>query len=259
MSPPVTSSAGAARTPPGPRLLLIDADAAPRHALAGQLSSHLRAALVTPDGHGDGGAVLAAGPVTITESASVTDALADRAITAWDVAVLGAPDAQAARAAITALRGAGLKLPIVAMVPPSPGGADAAPWPWGVTHTTRPARLATLVALLRAALEPDGTGRADGFDLGPYRCAPETRTLTDRLDGRVLALTEKEAAILASLRAAGGPVTRDTLLAEVWGYGESIDTHTLETHIHSLRRKIEPDPRHPTLLITDCGGYRMGG
>jgi len=244
-------------------LLLIDADAAPRHALAGHLASHLRAALKASDG--DGRTVPSIGPVSITESGSVTEALAIPIgigeTTVWDVAVLGAPDTVAARAAVAALREAAPTLPVITMIPPSSlgNGADTAPWPAGVTQTTRPARLATLLALLRAALDPTTFDPGDGFDLGPYRCAPGTRTLTGRHDGRVLPLTEKEAAILACLRAAGGPVTRDTLLAEVWGYGESIDTHTLETHIHRLRRKIEPDPRQPILLVTDSGGYRLGG
>lgn len=261
MSPPVTTPAGAAKTLPGPRLLLIDADAAPRHALAGHLAAHLRAALGAGDGGADGHATTAAGPVTITESASVTDALTGSATPAWDVVLLGAPGTEAALGAVLALRNAGLGVPVIAMIPPAPVGdhADAASWPEGVTRTSRPARLATLVALLRAALEPGATRHADGFDLGPYRCAPRARTLTDRQTGHVQALTEKEASILACLRAAGGPVTRDTLLAEVWGYAASIDTHTLETHIHRLRRKIEPDPRQPTLLVTDGGGYRLGG
>ncbi len=261
MSPPVTTPAGAAQTLPGPRLLLIDADAAPRHALAGHLASHLRAALGTGEEGADGRATPAAGPVTITESASVTDALTDSATPAWDVVVLGAPGTEAALGAVLALRNAGLDLPVIAMIPPAPVGdhANVAPWPEGVTRTSRPARLATLVALLRAALAPEARDDANGFDLGPYRCAPGTRTLTDRQNGHVRALTEKEAAILACLRAARGPVTRDTLLAEVWGYGAFIDTHTLETHIHRLRRKIEPDPRQPTLLVTEGGGYRLGG
>jgi DNA-binding response OmpR family regulator len=47
-------------------------------------------------------------------------------------------------------------------------------------------------------------------------------------------------------------VPRETLLHEVWGYSPAVTTHTLETHIYRLRRKIAGE-----LLITEEGGYRL--
>ena len=71
-------------------------------------------------------------------------------------------------------------------------------------------------------------------------------------------LTEKEAAILRFLYLAGSQVVdRDTLLREVWGYNAAVTTHTLETHIYRLRQKIEDDPAHARVLVTDAGGYRL--
>ncbi len=70
-------------------------------------------------------------------------------------------------------------------------------------------------------------------------------------------LTEKEAAILKFLYRAGRVIGRDTLLGEVWGYNAGVTTHTLETHVYRLRRKIERDPSHAEILVTEPGGYRL--
>ena len=53
---------------------------------------------------------------------------------------------------------------------------------------------------------------------------------------------------------------RDELLTEVWGYRKNmaIETRTVDIHVAKLRRKIEPVPKTPTLLITVRGaGYRL--
>ena len=71
-----------------------------------------------------------------------------------------------------------------------------------------------------------------------------------------LRLTEKETAILAHMKAAGGkPVSRQELLEHVWSYVPDVETHTLETHIYRLRQKIEEDPSVPKILITQGDGY----
>jgi DNA-binding response OmpR family regulator len=71
-------------------------------------------------------------------------------------------------------------------------------------------------------------------------------------------LTEKETAILRFLYRSGlSPVSRETLLQEVWGYNSGVTTHTLETHIYRLRQKIEKDAANPEILVTEAGGYKL--
>jgi DNA-binding response OmpR family regulator len=110
----------------------------------------------------------------------------------------------------------------------------------------KPVRLAALVARLNEAVAQAGSR------IGPWRFDAAGRAL-ESPDGRRVRLTDKEAAILDHLRQAGGVVPRDRLLADIWGYAEGIATHTLETHVYRLRRKLEDD----ALLVTEEGGYRL--
>ena len=50
-------------------------------------------------------------------------------------------------------------------------------------------------------------------------------------------------------------ITRDSLLKQIWGHTHQLDTHTLETHIYRLRRKIEDDANMPLYLRTADFGY----
>ena len=53
-----------------------------------------------------------------------------------------------------------------------------------------------------------------------------------------LYLTEKEINFLILFSQSDKPVTRNFILKNVWNYSSETDTHTVETHIHRLRKKI---------------------
>ena len=97
-----------------------------------------------------------------------------------------------------------------------------------------------------------------GFSIGPYTFRPSAKILADDAKRKKVRLTEKETAILRFLYRAGQlPVSRETLLQEVWGYNSGVTTHTLETHIYRLRQKIEKDAANPEILVTEAGGYKL--
>ena len=72
-------------------------------------------------------------------------------------------------------------------------------------------------------------------------------------------LTAKEFAMLRLLAEAGGePVTRERFLDVVWGVAAFPTTRTVDTHVASLRSKLEADPQRPQFLLTVHGvGYRL--
>tara|TARA_B100000282_G_scaffold286374_1_gene252870 strand:+ start:245 stop:925 length:681 start_codon:yes stop_codon:yes gene_type:complete len=71
-------------------------------------------------------------------------------------------------------------------------------------------------------------------------------------------LTEKETDILWQLwQAPQNELSRQKLLSDVWGYNDEISSHTLETHIYRLRKKIENSSSDASILTTTENGYRL--
>ena len=124
-------------------------------------------------------------------------------------------------------------------------------------YVTKPFRFAVLLARIRAHLRSHEQSEDAVFQIGPYEFRPAGKVLLD-VRGKKVRLTEKETNILKYLYRSGTKaVSREELLTEVWGYNAGVTTHTLETHIYRLRQKIEPEPGHARLLLTDAGGYRL--
>ena len=125
-------------------------------------------------------------------------------------------------------------------------------------YVTKPFRFGILLARMRAQLRSHEQAETAELQIGAYVFRPSLKILEPQDGAAKIRLTEKETNILKFLHRAGGAaVARDTLLHEVWGYNAQVSTHTLETHIYRLRRKIEADPSVATLLLTLDGGYAL--
>jgi DNA-binding response OmpR family regulator len=125
-------------------------------------------------------------------------------------------------------------------------------------YIAKPFRINELLARLRAQLREFDSSEDATFPIGPYTFHPSKKLLRDSATDRRILLTEKEAAVLKYLyRSNDRAVDREKLLHDVWGYNDGITTHTIETHIYRLRKKLEPDPRRPALLVTERNGYRL--
>jgi len=79
------------------------------------------------------------------------------------------------------------------------------------------------------------------------------------VDGRPVHLSRKEFDLLAALLAPAQRVrSRDELIDRLWPDTFLTDTRTLDTHIHRLRSKLEPDPAEPRFIVTVRGvGFRI--
>ena len=72
-----------------------------------------------------------------------------------------------------------------------------------------------------------------------------------------LKLTEKEINTITYLSKSNKPVSIDELQEKVWGYQSDIETHTVETHIYRLRKKILNKFHDKDFIISKKNGYQI--
>jgi DNA-binding response OmpR family regulator len=219
------------------RVLLVDDDEMLRSSLAEQLAS--------------GGAYAPVEAGTIAEGRSrATDGLYE-----FMVLDVGLPDGDG-RELCRELRESGITCPII-MLTASDSDADTIQGlkSGANDYIAKPFRFAVLMARVDAHLRSHESSEEAVYRIGPYTFRPSAKLLLE--GAKRIRLTEKETNILKFLHRTGDTVSRETLLHEVWGYNPAVTTHTLETHIYRLRQKIEKDPAHAQILMTDSGGYRL--
>ena len=212
----VAATAAKSSMPSAKPVLLVDADAVPRHSLAEQLARD--------------------GAYAVIEAGSAAEA---RAAEKYLFAIIDAA-VEGSESLARELRTGGT--PVLLLAEEEKDGA-----------LVKPFRLGALLARLSAQLGPHGEDHA--LKIGPYLFKPGAKLLTGGAQDPPDRKGNQYPAIPACC---GGTVPRETLLHEVWGYSPAVTTHTLETHIYRLRRKIEENPGRATILVTEDGGYRLG-
>jgi len=126
-------------------------------------------------------------------------------------------------------------------------------------YVTKPFSVRELLARIKAALRRTDAGK------GLSRVMKIGEATVDLVKGRVergketFALGHFELEILKMLvENSEKPVERNKLLDVIWGLEGFPATRTVDNHIVSLRRKIEPDPKHPRHIVTVHSiGYRF--
>ena len=118
-------------------------------------------------------------------------------------------------------------------------------------YITKPFSIREVLARIHAALRRTDAGK------GLSRILRIGEATVDLVKGKVERGTETfnlgyfELQILKMLAEnAEAPVERNKLLDVIWGLAGFPATRTVDNHIVSLRRKIEPDPKHPRYIVT---------
>jgi two-component system KDP operon response regulator KdpE len=125
-------------------------------------------------------------------------------------------------------------------------------------YLNKPFRSGELLARVRTALRHRATTSQNPvFTSGDVVVDLAARTV--KKGGRHVQLTSIEYSLLALfVRHAGRVLTHKHILTEVWGPSFEGETQYTRVYVGHLRRKLEDDPAHPKLLITESGiGYRL--
>lgn len=128
-------------------------------------------------------------------------------------------------------------------------------------YVAKPFSIQQLVLRIEAVLRRSqaAQGQARMLSIGDVEI--DTENLSGRNGSDEIAFTKREIEVLSYLaQNSTRPVSREELLAKVWGYarGLEIETRTVDIHIAKLRRKIESNPKQPANLVTVRGaGYRL--
>ena len=77
------------------------------------------------------------------------------------------------------------------------------------------------------------------------------------LNKKLVKLTEREIDIILFLNENKKPINIDILQKEVWGYGSELETHTVETHIYRLRKKLKDKFNDEEFILSLKKGYQI--
>jgi len=137
------------------------------------------------------------------------------------------------------------------------GADDYVTKPFGL-HELR-ARIASVLRRAATAAPPGDAPLPDVFRIGVAEV--DHRSFQLRRGGQRFAVTAKEMKLLETFfRHPGVVLSRNDLLNLAWGIDYFGTTRTLDQHIAQLRKKVEPDPTAPEVIVTVYGvGYRYEG
>ena len=93
------------------------------------------------------------------------------------------------------------------------------------------------------------------INVGKYELDLNERVL--KVDQNKLSLTEMEANVILFLINSNDPVNIKKLQEKVWGHMPDLETHTVETHIYRLRKKIKDKFQDSNFIISLKNGYKI--
>jgi len=118
-----------------------------------------------------------------------------------------------------------------------------------------PLRISKIIETINVNFLKNRFTQQSDIDVGTYKLNLNSRKMFD--DKNELSLTEKEADIIIFLKKSEKSVSIDELQTEVWGHSSKLETHTVETHIYRLRKKISNKFNNDDFIKSTKLGYKI--
>ena len=116
-----------------------------------------------------------------------------------------------------------------------------------------PITIDKLVEILNVNLIKQKYNYQSNIDIKDYKLDLNSRTITK--NNQNLKLTQKEIDIILFLNGYEKPQKVNVLQNKVWGYSLELETHTVETHIYRLRKKIKDEFKDNNFILSNDDGY----
>ena len=118
-----------------------------------------------------------------------------------------------------------------------------------------PINIQKFIELINIQFLKNKFNQQNDVKVGKYRFNLNSRVMKYEL--KSLQLTEKEMKIISFLKNFEAPISIRKLQSEVWGYKSKLETHTVETHVYRLRKKVEKKFNDKSFIISFKNGYKI--
>jgi len=116
-----------------------------------------------------------------------------------------------------------------------------------------PATLKEINAIVENTVAKRNFNKNSSIEIKSYLLNKNEKKLS-KLDQSII-LTEKEIQLLELFLNKKKPISKDNILSSVWNYSSDADTHTVETHIYRLRKKIIDKFMDDKFILNNKDGY----
>jgi len=118
-----------------------------------------------------------------------------------------------------------------------------------------PYKLNKLIEVINVNFLKNKYNQQSEIFIGKYKLDINSRKISK--DNLSLELTEKETEIITFLKNTKEPVKINDLQKKVWEYNPSLETHTVETHIYRLRKKLKETFNDDNFIKSSKSGYSI--
>ena len=118
-----------------------------------------------------------------------------------------------------------------------------------------PDKIYSIIEKINVALLKHKYSDQSDILIGKYSINTNSRVIKNKSES--IKLTEREVQIILFLKSSKKPQNIESLQKEVWGHNSNLETHTVETHIYRLRKKILEKFKDNNFINSTKEGYKI--